>query len=143
MLRQLRGTCRAIASISFSVWTGRWAGEWNLQRQTIHPGKTVLESRRGSTGDEINPWFAIERGNPQDEDSGNVWFGALGWSGFLARLRSSRMRSIKSVLPAVSIPLIFSYRLASGESLQTPTFYGLVTLNMALAAHLVCCIASN
>jgi alpha-galactosidase len=29
---------------------GRWAGEWSLHEQTIQPGKTLLESRRGSTG---------------------------------------------------------------------------------------------
>jgi alpha-galactosidase len=28
--------------------TGRWAGEWDLQQQAMHPGKTILESRRGS-----------------------------------------------------------------------------------------------
>jgi len=30
--------------------TGRWAGEWNVQEQPVNPGKTVLESRRGTTG---------------------------------------------------------------------------------------------
>ena len=33
--------------------TGRWAGEWNLQQVPLLPGKIVLESRRGSTGDEV------------------------------------------------------------------------------------------
>lgn len=51
--------------------TGRWAGEWNLEQQPIHPGKTVLESRRGSTGAQNNPWFAIERGVSSDEDNLN------------------------------------------------------------------------
>ena len=103
--------------------TGRWAGEWNLQRQTIHPGKTVLESRRGSTGDEINPWFAIERGNPQDEDSGNVWFGALGWSGsWQIAIEQNEEHQVR--ITGGFDPFDFSYRLASGESLQTPTFYG-------------------
>ena len=61
--------------------TGRWAGEWNLQQTALHPGKVVLESRRGSTGDEVNPWFAIELGKQPDQDVGDVWFGALAWSG--------------------------------------------------------------
>ena len=47
----------------------------------MRPGKIILESRRGSTGDQNNPWFAIERGDLRDEDHGDVWFGALGWSG--------------------------------------------------------------
>ena len=29
--------------------TGEWAGEWNLHEQAMQPGKTILESRRGST----------------------------------------------------------------------------------------------
>ena len=61
--------------------TGRWAGEWNVQEQPVHPGKTVLESRRGTTGSQNNPWFAIDRISNGDAEHGSVWFGALGWSG--------------------------------------------------------------
>lgn len=60
--------------------TGRWASEFNLQQREIVPGKTVLESRRGSTGHENSPWFAIDRGSA-NEEYGDVWFGALAWSG--------------------------------------------------------------
>jgi alpha-galactosidase len=103
--------------------TGRWAGEWNLQRQAIYPGKTVLESRRGSTGDENNPWFAVARGNPQDEDSGDVWFGALAWSGsWQIAIEQNEDRQIR--ITGGYTPFDFSYRLSPGESLQTPTFYG-------------------
>jgi len=50
--------------------SGRWAAEDSLNQQQILPGKTVLESRRGSTGHQNNPWFAIERGSSTDEDTG-------------------------------------------------------------------------
>ena len=60
--------------------TGRWAGEWTLTQEPIHPGARVLESRRGTTGHQANPWFAIQSGDP-DENHGDVWFGALAWSG--------------------------------------------------------------
>jgi alpha-galactosidase len=60
--------------------TGRWAGEWTLTHEPIHPGARVIESRRGSTGHQANPWFAIQSGDP-DENHGEVWFGALAWSG--------------------------------------------------------------
>jgi alpha-galactosidase len=60
---------------------GRWAGEWQLHEQSIQPGKTILESRRGSTGAQNSPWFAVDRNGSDDQDSGDVWFGALGWSG--------------------------------------------------------------
>jgi len=46
--------------------TGRWAAEWNVREQPIHPGKTVLESRRGSTGAQNSPWFAIDHVGDND-----------------------------------------------------------------------------
>jgi alpha-galactosidase len=62
------------ADYSLRYLSGRWAAEDSLNQQKILPGKTVLESRRGSTGRQNNPWFAIERGNSTDEDTGEVWF---------------------------------------------------------------------
>lgn len=61
--------------------SGRWASEWNVHEQPIAPGKTVLESRRGTTGPQNNPWFAIDRMATVGAETGGVWFGALGWSG--------------------------------------------------------------
>ena len=50
--------------------TGRWAGEDQLQQEKIMPGARVLESRRGSTGHQNNPWFAIERAHTSDRGCG-------------------------------------------------------------------------
>ena len=71
--------------------TGRWAGEWNLQQTALHPGKVVLESRRGSTGDEANPWFAIELGKPARSGCGRrmVWRAGMEW--FMANQRRDRL----------------------------------------------------
>lgn len=103
--------------------TGRWAGEDTLNRQQILPGKTVLESRRGSTGDQNNPWFAIERGNSADEDTGDVWFGALAWSGsWSISIEQDQLRQIR--VTGGYNPFDFAYRLAPGEKLDTPVFYG-------------------
>jgi alpha-galactosidase len=108
---------------SLRYLTGTWAGEWHLQTRAITPGATVLESRRGSTSDENNPWFAINRGGAWDETSGDVWFGALAWSG------SWRIRVDEDILGQVRVtggfnPFDFGYRLKPGESLETPVFYG-------------------
>ena len=102
--------------------TGRWAGEWNLTQESLHPGARVLESRRGSTGHQNNPWFAIQAG-AADEDHGEVWFGALAWSG------SWRITVEQDQLDAVRVtggfnPFDFGYVLKPGEALETPTFYG-------------------
>jgi alpha-galactosidase len=106
---------------SLNYLTGRWAGEWNLTQETLHPGARVLESRRGSTGHQNNPWFAIQSGTP-DEEHGEVWFGALGWSG------SWRITVEQDQLDAVRVtggfdPFDFGYVLKQGEELETPTFY--------------------
>ncbi len=102
--------------------TGRWAGEWTLNQETIHPGARVIESRRGSTGHQANPWFAIQAGEA-DESHGDVWFGALGWSG------SWRITVEQDQLDAVRVtggfnPFDFGYVLKAGEKLETPIFYG-------------------
>ena len=103
--------------------TGRWAGEWNLQETALHPGKVVLESRRGSTGIEVNPWFAIERSNQPDQDLGDVWFGALGWSGSWQINVETDWQNRVRVTGGYN-PFDFSYSLAPGQSLETPAFYG-------------------
>jgi alpha-galactosidase len=107
--------------------TGRWAGEWTLNREEVAGGARVIESRRGSTGHEANPWFALQRFAQQpseaDEEHGEVWFGALAWSG------SWRISIAKDQLDAVRVtggfnPFDFGYLLHPGKTLETPIFYG-------------------
>jgi alpha-galactosidase len=103
--------------------TGRWASEGALQHEALTPTARVLESRRGSSSAQTNPWFAIERGPTEEQNSGSVWFGALGWSG------SWRITVEQDVDQQVRVtggfnPFDFGYKLAPGESLQTPIFYG-------------------
>jgi alpha-galactosidase len=110
------------ARYSLSHLTGRWAGEWTLNQETLGRGARVIESRRGSTGHQANPWFAIQRGDP-DEEHGEVWFGALAWSG------SWRITVERDQLDAVRVtggfnPFDFGYVLHPGETLETPVFYG-------------------
>jgi alpha-galactosidase len=108
---------------SLRYLAGRWGGEWNLEEHAIQPGETVLESKRGSTGHQNNPWFAIERGKHPDEESGDVWFGALAWSG------SWRISVELDALQQVRVtggfnPFDFGYKLLPGKELETPVFYG-------------------
>ena len=103
--------------------TGRWAGEWNLHEQLIQPGKTILESRRGSTGDQNSPWFAIDQNRSNDQDHGEVWFGALGWSGsWQISVEQDEAQQIR--VTGGPNTFDFGYRLAPGEHLQSPDFYG-------------------
>jgi alpha-galactosidase len=102
--------------------TGRWAAEWTLQTRPLTEGSTVIESRRGSTGHQANPWFAIDRAGEAQEESGSVWFGALAWSGSW-RLTIDRDQIGKARVVGGFNPFDFAYRLKSGEKLETPIFY--------------------
>src|ERR1700690_78956 len=72
------------ARYTLSYLTGRWAGEWTLNQELIQGGARVIESRRGTTSHQANPWFAISRETGQntsrpavaDEEHGEVWFSA-------------------------------------------------------------------
>jgi alpha-galactosidase len=103
--------------------TGRWAAEFNVQQQPVRPGKTVLESRRGSTGAQNNPWFAIDRAGENDPEHGDVWFGALAWSGsWQITVEQDQLQQVR--VTGGMNAFDFSYVLKSGERFQTPNFYG-------------------
>ena len=63
-----------------SYLTGRWFDEFQLRREPLEKGVKLLESRRLTTSHHASPWFALDRGGAS-EDQGDVWFGALAWSG--------------------------------------------------------------
>jgi alpha-galactosidase len=119
------------ARYTLSYLTGRWAGEWTLNQEPILGGARVIESRRGTTGHQANPWFAISRDDSQatvgpfaaGEEHGEVWFGALAWSG------SWRITVEHTQMDAVRVtggfnPFDFGYKLKPAEHLETPIFYG-------------------
>jgi len=103
--------------------TGRYGAEWTLQERRIDPGATVIESRRGSTSHGANPWFAIDREGVSTEESGQVWFGVLAWSGSWQIRVDRNPRGDVRIVGGFN-PFDFSYRLKPGESLETPVFYG-------------------
>jgi alpha-galactosidase len=110
-----------------SYLNGRWAGETQLVQEEIHPGVKVLESRRGTTSHQTNPWFAIDArqadGSRADQDHGRVWFGALGWSGsWKFSVEQTPHRQVR--VTGGYNTFDFAYLLAPGERLETPPFYG-------------------
>ncbi len=105
-----------------SYLSGRWAAETQLNREPIHEGMKVLESRLGHTGHNLNPWFAIDEGNATEEH-GPVWFGALGWSGnWRITIEQTPYKQVR--VTGGFNTFDFSYVLKPGESLDTPPFYG-------------------
>ena len=114
-----------------SYLNGRWAGETQLVQEEIHPGVKVLESRRGTTSHQTNPWFAIDapesaardgKGSRADQEHGRVWFGALGWSGnwkFTVEQTPHQQVRVTGGYNTFD----FAYPLNPGEQLETPPFY--------------------
>jgi alpha-galactosidase len=101
---------------------GRWAAETQINREPIHPGVKVLESRKAHTGHNFNPWFEIDRGDASEEH-GAVWFGALAFSGnWRISVEQTPYRQVRVVGGFNSFD--FAYPLIPGESLETPAFYG-------------------
>ena len=101
--------------------TGRWAAETQLNREPVHEGMKVLESRKGHTGHNFNPWFAIDRGDA-GEESGRVWFGALAWSGnWRIAVEQTPYRQVR--VTGGFNTFDFAYPLKPGEVLDTPQFY--------------------
>jgi alpha-galactosidase len=104
-----------------SFLSGRWAGEFALQTRAVTPGAFVLESRKGVTSHQANPWIALSR-DATGEEAGPVWFGALGWSG--SWRISVEMDAVGGVRTTAGYnPFDFSYRLKPGESLASPVFH--------------------
>jgi alpha-galactosidase len=101
--------------------SGRWGAEWQLDQRPVLPSQTILESRRGSTAQQNNPWFALTPAGT-GEQAGPVWFGALAWSGSWRITVEPDLRRRVRVTGGYN-PFDFSYRLAPGESLETPVFF--------------------
>ncbi|MEI7770608.1 MAG: alpha-galactosidase, partial [Chloroflexales bacterium] len=109
------------AGYRLSHLTGRWADELNLRREPLVQGLTVLESRRITSSHHHSPWFAIDAGGA-DEDTGEVWFGVLAWSGnwkIVAEVTDFATTRVKIGLSDWD----FAWRLGAGERFTTPCAY--------------------
>lgn len=101
--------------------TGRWFDELYLHREKLTPGVKVLESRRITSSHHHNPWFAIDRGNAEEEH-GEVWFGLLEWSGNWKI--AAEMTDFFSTRVSIGLnDWDFAWRLNGGEAFNTPPAY--------------------
>src|ERR1700728_3457378 len=103
---------------------GGWAAETQLAETMVGPGKLVLESRRGTTGHHLNPWFTLDPDGASTETSGEVWSAALAWSG--------SWKIVCETTPAGRVHVCggwngfdWAHELAAGEDLVLPVFAGL------------------
>lgn len=98
---------------------GRWAEEWNLCREPLTIGTKVLESRRLTTSHHANPWFAVDSGCV-NENQGEVWFGALAWSGNWKFIAETTEFSTTRLSLGIN-DWDFAWRLNPGEAFTTPS----------------------
>lgn len=106
------------ADYEFLYLSGAWARERHVQRRPLGPGGTRIESRRGSSSHQLNPFAALLRPNA-DEDQGEVYGFSLVYSGSF--LMEAEVDQFDSTRLSVGInPFDFSWQLAPGESFQTP-----------------------
>ncbi|HEY1015411.1 MAG TPA: alpha-galactosidase [Herpetosiphonaceae bacterium] len=100
---------------------GRWLDEFHLRRERLEPGVKLLESRRLTTSHQHNPWFAADRGDAT-EDSGEVWFGALAWSGNW-KLAAETTEHLSTRISLGLNDWDFAWRLGPGETFAAPPAY--------------------
>lgn len=99
--------------------SGAWARERHVQRRALVPGAAVaLESRRGSSSHQLNPFMALLR-HGADEDHGDVYGFSLVYSGSFAAVAEVEQFGTTRVNIGIN-PFDFSWLLEPGQTFQTP-----------------------
>jgi alpha-galactosidase len=97
---------------------GSHINERNIVRRPIVPGSQLIESRRGASSHQQNPFFALLRKNT-DEEKGEVYGFSLVYSGnFLAQVEVDQFHTARA---SIGInPFDFTWLLKQNESFQLP-----------------------
>jgi len=100
---------------------GRWCAEGRIRDVMLNEGTFTIQARRGQTGPDFAPAFAIDNGS-SNETSGEVWYGILAYSG------NWKIDVAKTVFNNVRIVggvnnFDFARRLKDGQSFVTPEMY--------------------
>ena len=103
---------------------GRALKETQVAESVLGPGKVVLESRRGITSHQLNPWVALDPDARATEESGEVWSAALAWSGTWKIVVETTAYGEVHCAGGVN-DFDFRYRLDEGARLDLPAFVGL------------------
>jgi alpha-galactosidase len=98
--------------------SGAWARERDVVRRPLVSGVQSIESRRGSSSHQQNPFIAIVAPNT-DEDQGDAYGFSLVYSGsFIAQAEVDQFHTTR-VSMGIN-PFDFEWKLDSGEEFQTP-----------------------
>ncbi|MDR2686404.1 MAG: alpha-galactosidase, partial [Oscillospiraceae bacterium] len=119
-VESLQSACVDFPRMDFDMVSlqGAWVRERSVERRALSHGAQAVQSRRGSSGHQLNP-FAILCGQNADETQGEAYGFHLVYSGnFKLEVECSQMHSTRV---AVGVnPEGFSWRLEPGEALTSP-----------------------
>ncbi len=97
---------------------GSWARERHAERAPLHMGKQRIDSVRGESSHQNNPFFALARPNA-DEDCGEVYGFNLIYSGnFMAQAERTQHQCVRAQIGIN--PTDFRWLLEPGESFWAP-----------------------
>jgi alpha-galactosidase len=103
---------------------GAWFKETQLHREVLDSGTKILESRRITSSHQNNPFFALDAlEQPATEESGEVWFGALAWSGNWKLTVEQTIYSTTRINFGLN-DWDFALRLEAGQAHTTPSALG-------------------
>lgn len=105
---------------------GHWSKEFQLQSESIDCGKKVYESLYGLTSHNVNPFFVVH--HDADEDQGDVYYGALQYSGNFKTVVEAISTEYVNILTGIS-DTDFEWILKPGEIFQAPAVFSGYTSN--------------
>lgn len=113
--------CPYDKDLTLTYMTSAWGSEYNITKQPLNQSPVLLESRAGVSNATAFPYFAVDRN--ATEDSGEVWFGTLQYSGNW-QIKAGRDRNaVPQILGGIS-DFNTTYLLRGGEEFTTPVFTG-------------------
>ncbi|WML43149.1 alpha-galactosidase [Neobacillus sp. PS3-40] len=102
----------------FLTLYGAHINERNIERRPVSPGNQSIESRRGASSHQQNPFFALLR-KDVTEDHGDVYGFSLVYSGnFLAHVEVDQFHTTRASIGLN--PFDFSWKVEPGDFFQTP-----------------------
>ncbi len=101
-------------------FNGSWAAEFRMKNSVIENGVLSYDSRKGGSNHTVNPVFILSQN--ADEKQGDVFFGALAWTGNFKTEISRDFAGVTRAVIGIN-DFDFSYNLHSGEEFITPSVF--------------------
>ena len=101
-------------------FNGSWAAEFRMENTEVKNGTLSYDSRKGGSNHTVNPVFILSQN--ADEKQGDVFFGALAWTGnFRTEISRDFANRTRAVIGINDFD--FSYNLHAGEEFITPSVF--------------------